>query len=229
MIVSHKYRFIYFKTIKTASTSIENTLSAICGPDDIITPTAPRFMKHRKDQRAQHYRSDHPSVPAIPLHRRLLGREEKYHHPSVGFYEHMPAWRVKAYLDEETWSSYYKFSFERNPWDRQVSFYQFRIVDKHKKLTFEQFLKKKRKAYVDNWGIYAIGEEVCTDFLGRYERLADDFQHVIDHLGLPDSLALPNLNAGSAREDYRTYYDDGSRQRVADWYQKEIELLDYAF
>lgn len=38
MIVSHKYKFIFIKTAKTAGTSTEIALSRICGPDDIITP-----------------------------------------------------------------------------------------------------------------------------------------------------------------------------------------------
>jgi len=33
---------------------------------------------------------------------------ERYHHPSVGYYEHMPAWRVKTYLGDEIWNSYFK-------------------------------------------------------------------------------------------------------------------------
>jgi hypothetical protein len=38
MIVSHKYKFIFLKTKKTAGTSIEISLSRYCDEDDIITP-----------------------------------------------------------------------------------------------------------------------------------------------------------------------------------------------
>ena len=41
MIVSHRHRFIFIKTRKTASTSIEIALSQFCGPEDIITPIHP--------------------------------------------------------------------------------------------------------------------------------------------------------------------------------------------
>jgi hypothetical protein len=38
MIVSHEHKFIFLKTKKTAGTSIELALNALCGPDDVITP-----------------------------------------------------------------------------------------------------------------------------------------------------------------------------------------------
>jgi hypothetical protein len=38
MIISHKHKFIFFKTKKTAGTSIEIALSKYRGPDDVITP-----------------------------------------------------------------------------------------------------------------------------------------------------------------------------------------------
>ena len=37
MIVSHKHKFIFFKTRKTAGSSIQVALANHCGPDDIIT------------------------------------------------------------------------------------------------------------------------------------------------------------------------------------------------
>ncbi len=38
MIVSHARKFIFVKTRKTSGTSMEISLSTVCGPDDIITP-----------------------------------------------------------------------------------------------------------------------------------------------------------------------------------------------
>ena len=46
MIVSHKHKFIFIKTKKTASSSTECALSAVCGPDDILTD-----LKHTEQHR----------------------------------------------------------------------------------------------------------------------------------------------------------------------------------
>lgn len=232
MIVSHRHRFIYLKTIKTASTSMENALCAVCGPDDIVTPTAPRFMKHRPGELAQNYRLSHPAVPKRPILKRLMGRPERYYHPSVGYYEHMPAWRVKTYLGDEIWNNYFKFTFERNPWDRQVSFYHFRCRDRGSQRDFEEFLRNRSRATVDNWGIYTIDDTIAVDYLGRYENLEDDFAEVVKRIGLPVDLKLPTVNKSSKPDEelaYRAFYTDWSRQRVADWYAAEIDYLGYEF
>ena len=38
VLVSHRYKFIFIKTVKTAGTSIEISLSRFCGKDDVIVP-----------------------------------------------------------------------------------------------------------------------------------------------------------------------------------------------
>jgi len=46
MILSHKYKFIFIKTVKTAGTSIEIFLSRHCGEDDVVTPIIPPVEGH---------------------------------------------------------------------------------------------------------------------------------------------------------------------------------------
>lgn len=47
IIISHKHRFIFIKTRKTAGTSIEIFLSRFCGDNDIVTPISPPVAGHR--------------------------------------------------------------------------------------------------------------------------------------------------------------------------------------
>jgi Sulfotransferase family len=229
MIVSHKHRFIFLKTVKTASSSIEILLSHYCGPDDVITPTREDLAEQRAIS-GQNYRLDSPLVPKRPLWRGVLGRPERYYHPSVGFYEHMPAWRVRTYVGEEIWSKYYKFAFVRNPWDRQVSYYFYKTRTEKPRRSFEEFLTAKKRAYVESRDIYAIDGQVAVDFLGRYETLAQDFAKAMAAIGIPDAGALPMANVSEKPKDrYREFYTDQTRDMIGEWYAKEIEELGYTF
>jgi len=230
MIVSHAHRFIYIKTKKTASSSIEAALSTLCGPDDVITPASEEIVREFAGERkAQNFRLRHPLVPKRPLIKRILMRPERYYHPSIGFYEHMPAWRVRAYLGEAVWSSYFKFTFERNPWDRQVSWYRFKTRKLDEKPSFADFMANTRRAHVDNYELYAIDGAVAMDFVGAYERLDADFAQVLERLGLAGRAALPSLNQTSKPHGYRSYYDDRLRDLVGEWYAREVAAFGYAF
>ena len=230
MIVSHKHRFIYIKTYKTASTSIEACLSSICGEDDIITPASEPLMKHREGRPAQNWRLDHPLVPKRPLIKRLLRRPERNYHPSVGYYEHMPAWRIRAYIGEEIWARYYKFTFERNPWDRQVSWYHYKTKSKSPRPSFATFNTDKRRAWVENHDLYTMDGEVVVDFLGQYENLKADFDSVLEAVGLRGKVELPVTNTSPDRAvEYRSYYNEAETERVRSWYRPEIDLFGYEF
>jgi hypothetical protein len=229
MILSHAHRFIYIKTRKTASTSIEAALSEVCGPDDVITEASEQLRDHRK-QRAQNYRLVHPSVPKRPLWKQLLGRPERYYHPSIGYYEHMPAWRVRLYAGEEIWRRYYKFSFERNPWDRQVSWYHYKTKSKSEPPSFDTFNRDRKRAYVENYDLYSEEGAIVLDFVGRYEDLEGGFAAVLSTVGLAGRVSLPVTNVSKARtRDYRRYYTDASRDMIGAWYRREIEHFGYSF
>lgn len=229
MIISHKHKFIFLKTMKTAGTSIEAALSDICGPDDIITPYSPENESFRTGRAPQNYRLNHPLVPKRPLWRRLLRRPERYYHTSVGYYEHMPAWRVKAYVGDDIWNGYFKFAFERNPWDRQVSYYFYKTRKRNPRPSFAAFMRNRRKAFVDNFDIYSIDGDIAVDFLGRYENLDADFQEALKQTGVETPVTLPKANVSSGRGDYHELYDDALRTQVKAWYAPEIEALGYQF
>jgi hypothetical protein len=232
MIVSHEHRFIFLKTKKTAGTAIEAALSALCGPADVITPYRAESEEDRMGLAPQNYRIEHPAKPARPLWRRLLRRPERYYHPSVGYYEHMPARIVRAYVGEDIWRSYFKFAFDRNPWDRQISWYFYKTKSKGSRPSFEQFMASRRRAYVDNYEIYTEGGALAVDFLGRYESLDADLAKALELAGVRRRLEVPKANVTpdkGARKDYRSYYTPETRALVADWYAPEVELLRYEF
>src|SRR5262245_11425347 len=67
MIVSHKHKFIFIKTKKTAGTAIEAALSELCGPEDVITPYREESEQDRKGLSPQNFRIEHPLKPRRPL------------------------------------------------------------------------------------------------------------------------------------------------------------------
>lgn len=239
MIVSHKHRFIFIKTQKTAGTSVEVALSKICGPDDILTPIQTWLEDERTSSAGrgpQNYRLDHPLVPKRAWWKKLAGRPERHYHPSVGYYDHMPAWRVRAYLGEEIWSDYFTFAFERNPWDRQVSWYRYKTKSKaaEEKPSFEAFLADRKRAFVDNYDLYELDGAIGVDYVGQYETLANDFATAVEMAGLSaelrGALELPRVNVSAGpTTDYRSFYTDASANMMADWYAREIRSFGYEF
>jgi len=229
MIVSHRHRFIFLKTRKTAGTSIEVALSRVCGDDDIITPIAPEDEAVRGELG---YRG--PQNDLVPFHRyrkrdwrRLLVK-----HRRARFYNHMRAVDARALLGDEVWNSYFKFSFDRNPWDRMVSAYfwiKFRTGNAD--LPFNEFLVQQRPYILSNYGIYSIDSRVAVDFVGRYETLVDDFNRALAQIGITEPLELPRLKA-KARTDKRPYRElitPDEERFIASHCQAEIALMGYRF
>jgi Sulfotransferase family len=68
MIISHKYKFVFVKTYKTAGTSLETYLSDYCGDEDILTEIYPPVSNHQ----ARNVGAFYNHMPAS-LIRRALG------------------------------------------------------------------------------------------------------------------------------------------------------------
>jgi hypothetical protein len=230
MIVSHTHKFIFLKTKKTAGTSIELALSRLCGADDIITPLTTNDEALRAGGRgAQNWRlHGWWDSPRPMLKRRWL----KFTAEDYGFYNHMPAEDARALLnDDRVWRSYFKFAFDRNPWDRQVSFYHHRYRSKAAPPPFPEFIRSDRRARINNYEIYSIDGHVAVDFVGRFEHLQEDLAHALAQVGITYDEELPRAKTTTGRNaaPYRDYYDAKTRDIVGSWYAPEIELLGYAF
>lgn len=73
---------------------------------------------------------------------------------------------------------------------------------------------------------YGVDMEPHFDFVGRFERLNEDFQVVCERLGI--QAQLPHVNASKHRH-YTTYYDDYRRDLVAHHFKHDIERFGYRF
>lgn len=226
MILSHKYRFIFIKTTKTAGTSMEIALSRCCGEQDIVTPID---LESEATFRAPHgnfpRNFSRPLVPATPFHR-LVARLRTGKWPAVKFYNHISAAEIKTLVPAEVWKSYFKFCFVRNPWDRVISNYYWRL-SKDSRLSLSRFLETSDLAF--NQSRYMIGDQVAVDFVGKYETLMQDFATVCQKLRLPIDGSLPRAKASfrTTNTDYAQLLSREQTEIVGQACQREIELFDY--
>ncbi len=225
MILSHKYRFIFLKTRKTAGTSIEISLSRYCGRRDVLTPLWCEDEALRRDLglRPQNYGPSLREYSLRDLLRLLLKGRPK---AGLRFYNHMTAREIRQLVGERTWGSYFKFCFERDPWDKVLSQFHF---DNQGRPDFDHFVR-----HADLWSdfeSYTIDGKLAVDFLGRYENLVADLQAVCRQLGIPFDAWLPRAK-GHYRQDRRPVEEVYTRSQaaiVSERFAREIALLGYRF
>ena len=122
MIISHKHKFIFIKTEKTAGTSMEIALSKYCGENDIVTPLGKKSEVIRTElgyTGPQNFQIPFSKYSLKDWLMFIYNRKRKV------YYNHISAGEVKKYISDEVWNTYYKFCFERNPYDKVVSGYFF--------------------------------------------------------------------------------------------------------
>jgi len=156
------------------------------------------------------------------------------------YLQHATAREVRSLLPPDC-AGYFSFAFVRNPWDRMVS--TFSRMDGHmawrafeagydlRGATFDEFVEVARvfrHVHLQPQAQILCDENgACgVDFLGRFDRLDQDFAVVAERLGVTVRLERHN---SSSHEDYRKHYNDRSRRLVAELYREDIEAFGYEF
>ena len=221
MIVSHEHRFIFVKTRKTAGTSIEALLAQHLGLDAIVTPIEHPVAGHTPCN------FERPASRAAELRGWMTkeGRRDLRRHR--WFYNHIPARLIRERVGPKIWDSYYKFTFERNPWDKTISWYYYRARNINDPRPFADYVHSEYLP--SDWAKYSLNGELAVDFVGRYESLDDDLRTAMRSIGLPEHTALTNEKGGlrptvAAPE---AMYDDAAAARVATVFAREIEAFGY--
>jgi hypothetical protein len=229
MILSHKYKFIFIKTAKTAGTSIEVFLSKHCGATDVLTPIEPSVEGHQP----RNYRGFINPIPEIlerpgkifsALRRSIASREK--------FYRHMPAFEVQKRVPFDIWKSYFKFCVDRNPWDKVLSHYHMHNAREGGSLSLDEYLARGR--FPINYFRYTddSGRKVIVDRILRYETLGAELSEVFSQLNISFDGTL-GVNAKSEyrvdRTPYQQVFNDEQRRIVEKAFAREIELHGYRF
>ena len=229
MILSHKYKFIFIKTAKTAGTSIEIFLSKHCGPEDIVTPIAPTVEGHQP----RNYEGFINPIPEILQRPGKLFSALRHSLTSrAKFYNHMPAREIKNRVPADVWNSYFKFCVERNPWDKVLSHYHMHAAREGGSLSLNEYLARGR--FPINYFRYTdrSGTKIIVDRILRYENLVAELSEVFSQLEIPFDGTLGVMAKSGYRSDRRPYqevFNDEQRKIVEKAFAKEIKLHGYRF
>lgn len=241
MLVSHRRRFIFTKTVKTAGTSLEayfepwclsegEAFGADCRPQSVGTAG---IVGARG------------SLPVWPLRPR--------------WYNHMPAARIRRLLGREVWDGYFKFTVVRNPFDRLVSAFYFlaaiapaagglnpvpwllrseRRIPRPPRLGRDDAETVRRfrawlphSGWVHDRAAYWIDGRPCVDFFIRYEALRSGLEEVCGRVGVPfewERLQTLKSQYRSQRIPVRDFYDPVSTAWVQRRYDWELAHFGYA-
>lgn len=228
MVISHKYRFIFIKTYKTAGTSLEVYLSQHCGDDDVLTPIHPHVEPHR----ARNYQSRWNPLPEIIVNGgRRIPTTLRDLRAQRRFYNHIPARLVRARISRAIWNGYFKFCLERNPWDKVLSEYYMQSDRAGGQLSLDDFLQ--RRAFSVNYPLYTDRNgHLLVDQVLHYEDLNAELGRVFDRLGVPFDGSLGVKAKSEHRTDRRPYqqvYSAKQRDLIANAFAPELELHGYQF
>lgn len=255
MIISHRYKFIFVKTTKVGGTSLEMYLSNICSNSAVVTP----FWHPEAEHEPRNYRGFFNCIPEIDKRvkyqkrklnkgiRRTLNefvRREK-------FYEPMPAWQIKCRIPSRIWNSYYKFTIERNPFDKITSryFHSKRVYERkyNDELTFDKWYNYFKSRINRPWLTKAWGseaplnyprysdpwtDELLVDRVLRYEHLIDELEEVFAVLEVPFEGRIPFRAKGKYRKKgigYRELIPEKYIDEILQIFDKELKLMNYSY
>lgn len=203
MLISSKHHFIFIHVYKTAGTSIKIALRP--------------FAESRWERM---YKA---IFKAVGLRYKKLPR-------------HISASKLIEQMGKEAFDSYFSFAFVRNPWDWQVSLYTFmlrmplhRQHELMKQLgSFDAYIKwrcTEEVRFQKNFICSETGEPL-VDYVGRFERLEEDFATICNRIGIKTS--LPKLNV-SNKKPFQEFYTEETRELVRRTFEPDIRLFHYDF
>ena len=167
MIISHKYEFIFIKTHKTGSTSVEVDLASKCAATDIVAPVN-EFDKEN-EVTGKHFPRNYK-----------------------GYKRHMKIEKVRnQFKNMKKFNSYFKFCVEREPVDKLLShfYWDYKTILTNK--FFKENVDTLWKAFIfgpfhkynANLNHWTIDGELAVDKILRYENLKEELTQTCKQLG----------------------------------------------
>lgn len=218
MIVSHTNNFIWIKTRKTASSSIELSLGQLCSKGDFVGAFNDNETRKLQDSLG------------VPRSREFIG----------GIAMHGSISDSKQFLKKDI-ETYFKFTTERNPFDKVVSLYfYYTKMAKEKMPSFEDWvintpkeirgIKHPSWTTCYNWPLYTENDKVMIDYFVLYEQLEENLNTVSELLGKEINPYKINTSyRPKNKRDYREFYNTKTRRIIEDYFKKELDFFGYVF
>ena len=211
VLVSHRYKFIYFKNLKVAGTSVESFFGQFC-----VDPSKKYTYQGQADQQISKYGI---------LGGRGGGKGNQW-------MRHKSAKKVKRDLGSQKFNSYFKFCVVRNPWDKVVSQFFFANPGKNSVSAFNRHIARKNIG-TKNWGAHTLNDKPICDYYIRFENLESGIKEVCRKLGIkPDLANFPQFKSQyrpRARKDYHSMYSTKTRKLIRERHKKEIQYFGYKY
>lgn len=206
MLISKKKKFIFIHIYKNAGTSISTAL---------IPFTSNKLQRYANNQLKKigiSYLKDQPCST------------------------HATASEIIETIGEKEFKSLFSFAVVRNPWDWQVSLYQYMLKNpghRQHKLTkgfqnFEDYLdwRCNKEVRFQKDFIYSQNGELLVNFVGKFETLDQDFKVVCKRLNIP--ARLPKVNVSNT-VPYQNFYTQKTQDMVRSVFEPDITLFNYSF
>lgn len=188
MIISHRYKYLFIEIPNTASTSISMELREFYSGEPILRKHANyfEFQKIASNREKQYF--------VFTVLRNPLDRV-------ISFY--LTNLHNQGYWQYKTKRDFLLNNMEVLP---KLQIKIFNYVQK-KDITFEDFLRKIRFYSFPFVGMINLCKPFCN-FIIRFERLNEDFSHVLKLLEIPQIRPLPHQNPTLKKEnDFNDYYE----------------------
>jgi hypothetical protein len=215
MLLSIRYNFLFVHIAKTAGTSVRSTLERYRWRD-------PYFLPQFVCSRISHL-TGHRIACKLPRHAKIIAAREM--------------------LPRDLFQGLFKFAFVRNPWDLQVSSYHHlrrerpHLVGDRDFAAFLRYKLDPERPYqyhldtsieLQTDYLVDLHGTMLVDYLGRFERLDEDFSAICRRIGIrpPD---LAHKRQATDRKDYRSYYTDETAALVAERFATDVERFGYRF
>lgn len=199
MIIDPKNKFIFVKTKKTASTSIEIAVSKIADSGAVITPIKKMDEQRRLELGGHGARNYLPGKNPYIENSPNLSKYAKR-----GFYNHMTAWDIRRIMGVG-YHEYFSFSVVRNPWDRCLSHYYWSIRSKVNPISFKDFLTRTPENVNSNERIlfHPVKGSLLVNYVVRYENLKQDLIELQGRLNLENTDLFDLINQSSSKANIR--------------------------